>query len=1023
MAATRLLLRLSLLVGFLAVSSCWLGNSAIAAETSDSTPPAFEWNVYLDDWQVVGPFEKLTRDQRSSEIDRVLVDDEAELRPGEPATVAGKEYEWRRWPGRMVDFIRALGVELPEGQYALAYASTEFTSHTAQDAILAIGFDDCVKLWLNGKEIYRNEPWSSSKLDQATIPVTLEQGANRLLAKVSQAAGSWELAARLRPSGDEEPLITLNANGSSSGDMSRLPLVEIDLLDDAEQVIDTIRVSGGRADKAGVRYTAYGAEPEPAPAAARVHFDAPGFLPYEKTIPWTQIRTSGAWISLAAPERVRGRVVDEKTGDPVEGAEILAGESPLARPTDAEGRFKFTMKDPLADIVEIRAPGYEPRDTRVKHDGEWIVNMAPGGHVLRGRVLTADGEPIAGAHFAAYVARRQVNLTTDAEGRFELSGFSRSVTQMHPTVTHPDFVAKDRFNLPLESDGLTEVEWQLHPGCAIEGRVTAKDSGEPLAGIEIVEGTERFSSNVINPNTYTDAEGRFQLGGVKPGSVKIHAFTDDYVPAVQMVNATSDGALSVDFELATGEAIRGRVVDPEGNPVPGVTLAIDTINGARMLNRRINTDANGEFRYENMPDTPVKIDMFKRGWVSKRDYESRGGEHTEITLYPVVTHTARVRLADTGEAPQQLDAQIGYQWQGRDEISWQEEDYNDNFKYDASAGEFRIQVDEPSNAKLSFRLRAPGYRDFVIENPELGTPAKSWDVVLEKTDSMRGKVVSAESGEPLADVMVALVTKADRLRLDHHVEFDSSFRAVDEFTGIHATSGPDGAFEISQTAPASAAPADTDLLLFRRGGGFHYIPDAASVLTDGVELPLPAAGTIEGQVTVAGEPVASTPVHVSWTAPGDQPMSYDLPFGFGGQITTDADGRFRFAGIGPGRYRVARVRHFDGPSGRSSMSTNFDAEEIVVLPGETVTHDFIRPAGHTISGQAVDADGKPAANCMINLTRSGVQSNQTDADMSDADGRFEFRHVQPGNYSLRAHQYVTNEWGGFTSGGAMVRAA
>src|SRR5690606_96843 len=25
--------------------------------------------------------------------------------------------------------------------------------------------------------------------------------------------------------------------------------------------------------------------------------------------------------------------------------------------------------------------------------------------------------------------------------------------------------------------------------------------------------------------------------------------------------------------------------------------------------------------------------------------------------------------------------------------------------------------------------------------------------------------------------------------------------------------------------------------------------------------------------------------------------------------------------------------------------------------------------------------------------------------------------VQPGSYSLRAHQYVTNEWGGFTPGG------
>jgi 5-hydroxyisourate hydrolase-like protein (transthyretin family)/thiol-disulfide isomerase/thioredoxin len=639
------------------------------------------------------------------------------------------------------------------------------------------------------------------------------------------------------------------------------------------------------------------------------------------------------------------------------------------------------------------------------------VKIAPGGQTIRGRVVSTAGEPISGARITAYAGRRNINLRTDADGRFQISGLSKNDNEIYPTVSHQDFTAKDGFQQPLDADGITEVEWRLEPGCIVTGRVTAQADGRPLGGIQIVSGSDRFASNRANPETTTDEDGRFRLGGVKAGTAMVHAISRQFVPMLVNVNTSLDQPATADFALVTGKPISGRVVDPEGKPVAGVTAAIDTINGARMLDRRVDTNANGEFRYENMPDTPVKIDMFKQGWVSKRDFESKGGEHAEITLYPVVEHIVRIRDADTDKPPKDLTSQIGYQWSGREEISWQEEDYSDNSEYDPSSGLLKIHVDEPSSsAKLFWRLRAPGYKEVVLPNPEIGTPAKSFDVVMEKVATTRGTVVNADTNEPIPGVLVALVSKQDRLRPDYYTNFNSGFEAIESFTGYHATTAADGTFEISRPAAESGV----DLVLYSKTGGFHFIPDAHAALAgSGVKLPLPSPATVEGRVVVAGQTIAGAPVHLSWIAPGDRPRSYELPFGFGGQVETDSQGRFRYTGLGPGNYQVSRVRRFEYPSGGGSSYTFITSQEVLVLPGQTVTHDFVQPIGPKISGQVVNPDGKPAGFCQASLTLAGSQNRQADATYTQGNGRFEFENVQPGTYSIRIQEYVATQWGGF----------
>src|SRR5262249_20099941 len=149
---------------------------------------------------------------------------------------------------------------------------------------------------------------------------------------------------------------------------------------------------------------------------------------------------------------------------------------------------------------------------------------------------------------------------------------------------------------------------------------------------------------------------------------------------------TTNGSVTADFQLELGATVTGRLTDPDGKPVPDVWIVTDTWNESRMFHRERHTDADGKFEFAHMPTTPVKTDVLKQGYVSKRNQEFVGGQHYDITLAPVVDRAVHVKLSDTGESPKTLAMQLGYQWPGQAEVSWQDMRYERAAKYNPSDG-------------------------------------------------------------------------------------------------------------------------------------------------------------------------------------------------------------------------------------------------------------------------------------------------------------------------------------------------
>jgi protocatechuate 3,4-dioxygenase beta subunit len=295
-------------------------------------------------------------------------------------------------------------------------------------------------------------------------------------------------------------------------------------------------------------------------------------------------------VLLRGAHPVRGLVVDP-AGRPVAGAEVFVktrdpdptpGQVPsgtLARwlraTSGVDGTFRLDDVPPGLFTGVARAPGFaasffgnlpQPAD----RDGEVTITMEPGA-TLRGRVVDADGAPVAGAEVRAAAVEpwRQVAARTDERGEFRLDGIDeshRSGLGAVPVSAHHPRAGDAATRLPL-ADGETAV-WNptLRAAGAIRGRVVGAD-GAPLPGLPVRARTARDGEL---PTTTTDEDGRFELlaRADAPHEVVVDAVTG-FPPArlATVADARPGGEplqITIDDAAWPSAFLSGRFVRPPG---------------------------------------------------------------------------------------------------------------------------------------------------------------------------------------------------------------------------------------------------------------------------------------------------------------------------------------------------------------------------------------------------------------------------------------------------------------------------
>jgi protocatechuate 3,4-dioxygenase beta subunit len=373
---------------------------------------------------------------------------------------------------------------------------------------------------------------------------------------------------------------------------------------------------------------------------------------------------SQAEIRLPAPRWLAGRVVDADTGDGVAGAYVR-----YAHETDdsfgnkttnsiavsgADGAFKLPVAAGTGQVAFFFHPvhGYLPPtfhnsvdrkqplpslaiDVPVEGEIEPAKLILSRGLALRGVVRDGAGQPVPGAvvrgNNLELPFRRQTSIA-DAEGRYTLTGLSPH-TEAAVTVTSDAGGALEIIppepNHPWDQTRWIDRDLKLEYGVVLFGRVMYQ--GKPRAGVRMnLSRSIGDKKNRYFPWTQivTDADGKYRAAGLAPGDAYAFEVRDPegllaldwhhQMPYVQHVPEERPQIELPDVQLVSRrQSLRGVVVDPQGKPVPGVSVSASMTDGRRLSRPPTGpvpwteTDQDGRFELSQLPDEPIELMAYR----------------------------------------------------------------------------------------------------------------------------------------------------------------------------------------------------------------------------------------------------------------------------------------------------------------------------------------------------------------------------------------------------------------------------
>ncbi|MFL6291421.1 MAG: carboxypeptidase regulatory-like domain-containing protein [Thermoanaerobaculia bacterium] len=343
----------------------------------------------------------------------------------------------------------------------------------------------------------------------------------------------------------------------------------------------------------------------PGPADRRMgDTDADGRFAFESLEPgWYEVRLSddsslverrlgeagksAGEIAFVLPERLvplEGRVVDAD-GAPVAGARVsVSGDRPDAEArTGADGGYRFPRVLPGRQRLEVRHADFGLAVEMVEVAGprtRFDVRM-PLATIVQGRILGRDGSPVA----APSLRVDDEPVEVDDEGRFR---FSLSPGEHEVRAEAPDR-APDERRVTAAGDPI-DLDLELGRPGAIAGRI-ADVAAREYVSLGLQDGSRESSAEAR-----ADEQGRFQLTGVAAGAWTLMA-TDSLGRTIERQVQVEEGRETAVPELRFPPlpAVRGRVLDPEGRPIPGASLSFEQEREQERLRVWAVADTQGRF--------------------------------------------------------------------------------------------------------------------------------------------------------------------------------------------------------------------------------------------------------------------------------------------------------------------------------------------------------------------------------------------------------------------------------------------
>jgi protocatechuate 3,4-dioxygenase beta subunit len=260
--------------------------------------------------------------------------------------------------------------------------------------------------------------------------------------------------------------------------------------------------------------------------------------------------------------------------------------------SDASGAFVLAMPDGSFEIA-AHAKGYAPVSSHGVAPAQRIRLTLEPAFALQGRVVDANGEPIAGVNVRAVPRDRMPRLAwsqSDAGGHFRFSSLPAGSYVFMASGAGVYGELPDVVELGDESAAVEPIAIAAHRAFALRGRVQLEDGapcpegyvllGEPdpaqpstLAHAELEQ-----SDRTIGPEQHAiiERDGTVHFGGVPAARYFAAVYCDGYAlqrgPAV--VELPRDAQRELTWVMQPATKLRARVVDARGRPAAHARIAI-----------------------------------------------------------------------------------------------------------------------------------------------------------------------------------------------------------------------------------------------------------------------------------------------------------------------------------------------------------------------------------------------------------------------------------------------------------------
>jgi protocatechuate 3,4-dioxygenase beta subunit len=491
---------------------------------------------------------------------------------------------------------------------------------------------------------------------------------------------------------------------------------------------------------------------------------------------------------------------------------------------------------------------------------------------------------------------------------------------------------------------------------SIAGRVLDAATQAPIAGMRL-----SLSAN-LEPGVYSDEAGRFLLADVAPGQHTIHSLKHGYVPTIYGARrpdepgtpvsvAVGQQVTDLTFPIMRGASITGTVIDHHGLPMSDVEVGVRQYRWQPQGRELVAVRTVGRLG----PTLTEADGSFRIYGLAPGDYVLDARTRSTAGISPVTLTTEAELNAAAGKPSGSQPVTAMY-----------------------PSLSYPTATDMARGARL--RLGAAEERTLSLQ------------MELVPIANVSG-LVRGPDGQPLSRVGVQLVASEPAsaagiapIRL-----------AQSDNTGQFTITGVlPGRYTLVTRAPPVAGQPGTNL------AGSVEVTVSGDV--DGVVLDLGTAQTLTGRVRTRSGTTPQLPnVRL-------QAVRIGAPISAASQTPTaswDAEGRFTFTTLLPGRYRLvlSGARNQILPAIVAQMINGQEtlSRGVTVGPGATASVDLILASGPSqLSGRIRTTSPPPRELFLILFAREAEAwaspAVRVFATRADQNNQFTFRDVPPGDY-------------------------